>query len=263
MKRIAITFFAVVSLCNVYAQQRQVEKTLEDKYMKEHGNAGLSKLQDFMDNMNNAETKPEYKFPLAVTMHVTTYDKGVKKDETDMKYNINSADEAFGISGSNMKGGNKNMFIVYDNKHNSMVMLDEKRKTYTAMNVNAFMSAEMQAKRGKQYTNSNTKCTKTGKSKSIKGYACEEYVCIDEDRKDSKVEVWVTNKIPMSLASAAKGQPWGAYYAGMDGMSGMMLEGKIYKKEQLEGTMEVTEVDEKSNLTVTLSSYTKNEMFGR
>lgn len=262
MKKLFAAAIALSCSTFLYAQQGHVEKAIEDKYMKEHGNAGLSKLQDFMDNMNNAVTQPVYTFPLAVTMHVTIYDKGAKKNETDMKYHISTADEAVGMSGSNMKGGNKNMFMVYDNKNNSMLMLDEKRKSYTVMNINAFMSAEMQANRGKN-TGVNTKCTKTGKTKNIKGYTCEEYVCTDADKPDSKVEVWVTNKIPVKLSSAAKGQPWAGYYAALNGVVGMMMEGKVYKKDQLESTMDVTDVDEKSNLTVTLSNYTKNEMFGR
>lgn len=260
MKAILITAAAVLFLFPAYAQKRQVENALEDKYMKEHGNAGLGKLQEFMDNVSNAVTRPVYNFPLALTMHITTYDKGVKKEETDMKCHLNPTDQAFGMSGSNMKKGDKNMFVVYDSKNNSMVMLDEKKKTYTAMNVNAFMSAEAQANRGKNIAG-KTKCTKTGKSKNIRGYACEEYVCIDPDKKDDKVEVWVTNKIPMHLGKAAMGQPWGAYYTGMDGVVGMMMEGRMYEKGQLEGTMEVTEIDEKSNLTVTLANYKKMDMF--
>jgi len=263
MKSILITSVALFCLFTASAQKAQVEKALQDKYMKEHGNAGMGKLQEFMDNMNNATTRPEYKFPLALTMHITDYDKGVKKDETDMRCHINAADEAFAISGKDMKGGNKDMFMVYDSKNNAMVMLDEKKKTYTAMNMNALMSAEMQANRGKRGTAGNTKCTKTGKTKSIRGYACEEYVCIDPDKKESRVEVWVTNKIPVSLAGAAKGQPWGTYYSGLDGMAGMMMEGKMYEKGELEGTMEVMDINEKANLTVTLSNYKKNEMFAR
>lgn len=256
--------FSILLLGSVpsYSQQRQVEKALEDKYMKEHGNAGMSKLQGFMDNMNNAVTRPAYSFPLSVTMRVTDYNKGVKKDATDMLYHINAAEQAFAVDGGNSKGSNKDMFVVYDMKNNSMIMLDEKKKSYMAMNMNAFMSAEMQANRGK-HTENKTKCNKTGKTQSIKGYPCQEYVCIDPDKPDTKMEVWITNKIPMQFSAAAKGQPWAGYYAGMGDMSGMMMDGKMYKNNELDGTMEVLELDEKSTKSVTLSYYKKSDMFSR
>lgn len=262
MKQILLLGIAATFSFSTYAQKGQVENAMQEKYMKEHGNDGMAKLQDFMDNMSNATTRPEYKFPLSLTMKVTEYKNGNPKESTDIKYHVNAAEEIFSFIGKENRGGNKDMQVIYDSKNNAMVMIDEAKKSYVAMNINAFMSAEAQARRGNPAASKDdVKCNKTGKSKNVNGYPCVEYVCIDED-KDSKVEVWVTNKIPVNMAKAAKGQPWAMYYTGLDGMSGMMMEGKVYEKGKLNGTMEVTDINEKANHTISLSKYKKMDMFG-
>ena len=266
MKKLLILSVSIFTFSVASAQKEQVEKAMQEKYMKEYGNDGMAKLQDFMANMSNAETRPEYKFPISMTMRITDYDKGVKKEPTDIKYHINATEETFAFVGKENKSGNKEMVIVYDNKNNAMVMLDEQKKSYMAMNVNAFMSAEMQARKAQGGTKGtgNLKCEKSGKTKSIQGYLCEEYICIDKDR-DTKSEIWITNKIPVNIAKASKGNPIAAYLNGIDGvdgMNGMMMEGMFYEKGQLEALIEITELNEKANHSIILSSYKKTDMFG-
>lgn len=263
MKKLLILSVSLFAFSASSAQKDQVEKAMQEKYMKEHGNDGMAKLQDFMANMSNAETRPVYKFPITMTMRITDYVKGVKKEPSDIKYHINATEETFAFVGKENKSGSKEMVIVYDNKNNVMVMLDEQKRSYMAMNVNAFMSAEMQARKAQGVTKgtSNLECSKSGKTKNIQGYLCEEYVCIDKE-KDSKTEVWVTDKVPVNIAKSAKGQAWATYFHGLEGMNGMMMEGKFYEKGQLEATMEVTEMNEKANHSISLSSYKKTDMFG-
>lgn len=246
-----------------FAQKGQAEKAIQEKYMKEHGNDGMAKMQEFMANMSNAETRPVYKFPISMTMRVTEYKNGTKKDATDMKYHVNGAEETFAFMGKENKSAGKEMMVVYDSKNNTMVMLDEQKKTYVAMNINAFMSAEMQANRGNAKASDNIKCSKSGKTKVIQGYSCEEYICVDKE-KDSRSELWVTNKIPVDIAKSFKSSPVAAYFNkvdGMDGLSGMMMEGKFYEKGELKAGMEMLNINEKSNHAVTLSNYKKTDMF--
>lgn len=260
MKKLLIIPVVLLSFTTASAQRSDVEKVIKEHYKEEHGADGMAKLTDLMADMNNATTRPVYKFPMSMTMHVTQYDKGVKKDASDIKYHINTAEQTFAFLGSDNKGSGKEMMVVYDSKSGTMVMLDEKKKSYMAMNVNAFMSAEVQAHMNKDKKD-NVKCTKTGKTKTIRGYVCQEYVCIDSE-KDTKVEVWVTDKIQLNMAKAAEGQPWAAYFKGMDGLNGMMVEAKMYEKGKLEGTMEMTEINENANHVITLSNYKKTDMFG-
>lgn len=246
------------------AQRGYVEKSIHDKQMKEHGEPGMAKLQEFMDNMNNAKTKERYDFPMSFVMHMTSYDKGVKKDERDIHYYANGPEQLVAFDGTyagNKEKSMKDSRVVYDNKNASMIMLNEKDKTYTAMNINAFRSKEMQEKA--KNPGSNIDCKKTGNTKTIRGYACEEYVCVDEE-KDTRSEMWVTNKIAVNMAGALKGNsPMKYGFSGLDNMNGMLIEGKFYKKDKLEATIETTNIDTKANYSISLGTYKKQDMFNR
>lgn len=257
MKNLLVASFLLLSHLS-FAQKGQTEKAMQEKQRAE----GMAKLQEMMAGMNNAETRPVYKFPISMTMRVTEYKNGVKKEATDMKYHVNGAEETFAFVGRENKSGGKEMMVVYDSKNSTMVMLDEQKKTYMAMNINAFKGMEKQMG-GTSNVGNNIKCSKTGKTKVIQGYLCQEYVCVDKE-KDSRSEFWVTNKIPVDIAQSFKNSPIAAYFNKideMDGLSGMMMEGKFYEKGELKAVMEMLNINEKSNQTVTLSNYKKTDMF--
>lgn len=101
--------------------------------------------------------------------------------------------------------------------------------------------------------NTDITCKKTGNKKTIQGYACEEYVCIDQDR-NRRSEVWVTTQLPIDMTRAGARSPMGAYAMGGD-MPGAMMAGKFYKNDVLESSMEVTELNAKANYTITIADY--------
>lgn len=243
-----------------FAQKGQAEKAAQEKYAAE----GMAKLQQMMAGMNNAETRPVYKFPISMTMRITEYKNGVKKEATDMKYHVNGAEGTFAFAGRENKNVGKEMMVVYDSKKSTMIMLDEQKKTYVAMNINAFLGMEKQMGGKGSKEENNIQCTKSGKTKIIQGYLCEEYICIDKE-KDSRSELWVTNKIPVDIAQSFKSSPIAAYFSkvdGMGGLSGMMMEGRFYEKGELKAVMEMLNITEKANMAITLSSYKKTDMFG-
>lgn len=230
---------------------------------KDKADESMAMLQQFMEGMANAETRTVYKFPLAMNLHIVDYNGGKKKEEMDVKYYANTSDNILAFEGKDDKS-NKEMTIVYDAGKSTMVMVDEAKKSYMAMSIKAFEAMDMQ-KMMQQYggksSNVDVKCNKSGKTKTIKGYACEELVCTDKEN-GSKAEVWVTDKIPVNIAKYSKSTPWGMYFQGLEGMNGMMMEAKLYEHDKLNATMEVTEVNTKSDFSVKMSNYTKMDMFG-
>lgn len=258
MKNLLIASCLLLSQLS-FAQKGQTEKAIQEKQRAE----GMAKLQEMMAGMSNAETRPVYKFPISMTMRVTEYKNGAKKEATDMKYHVNGAEETFAFVGRENKSAGKEMMVVYDSKNSTMVMLDEQKKTYMAMNINAFkgMEKQMGGSTGKP---DNVKCSKSGKTKSIRGYSCEEFVCVDKE-KDSRGEIWVTDKIPVDIAQSFKGSPMAAFFNSIDGvggMKGMMMEGKFYEKGELKSGIEIVDINTKANQSVTLSNYKKTDMFG-
>lgn len=256
MKNLLIASCLLVSQLT-FAQKGQAEKTAQEKHTAE----SMAKLQEMMAGMNNAETRPVYIFPIAMTMRVTEYKSGTKKDATDIKYHVNGAEETFAFAGMGNKNAGKDMMVVYDSKKSTMVMVDLQKKTYVAMNINAFKGMEKQM--GGNGSKSEVKCNKSGKTKSIQGYSCEEFVCVDKE-KGSRAEVWVTDKIPVDIAQSFKGSPMSSFFNSIDGaggLKGMMMEGKFYEKGELKSGIEMVNINTKANQSVTLSNYKKTDMF--
>jgi len=240
------------------AQHSEVHKAMDDKY----GEPGRDKLNAWTDNMMNAKTEPQYTFVTSMTMHVTTYKHGDKKDENDIQYYVNPSSETFGMKPTDRKGRD-NMTMVYDMKNHSMLMLNNEKMTGMAINMNAFMSKEMQDRRdagtpsstGKK---SNTDCKKTGKTQKIQGYDCAEYICTDNDRK-TRSEIWITTALPVNIAASGQRSPYAAYFRAAEGMGGMMMLSKFYKEDELETSMEITQLDSKANIVVKTTDYKMNQ----
>jgi hypothetical protein len=229
---------------------------VHDKYEKDNA-ANKQKGMDWMANMMNAKTEPEYNFTTSMTMRVTDYKDGEKKGENDMQYFVNASKKYFAAKMTDNNSKRKNndvMFIIYDYDNNSSIMLNEKEKTGMAININAFMSKEAQENRGKGTTKEGeykSDCKKSGKTKNIQGYSCEEYVCIDEDR-NRRNEIWIANKLP-NISQSLSRSPYA--YMGNMGMTGMMMEGTFYKNNQIDSKIEVIELNPKADITVKMSDY--------
>lgn len=255
MKKMLITLAFAGSLLSAQAQPGRgyAHEAVQDKYEKD--NAGSKqKGMDWMANAMNGKTEASYVFNTEVNMHVTTYKNGEKKDENDMKYYLNSGQKYFGMKPSEDKRKKDEMFMIYDNKNNSMIMLHEKEKTGMAMNINAFMSADAQAKRGQGGTgNTSTKCSKTGKTKTIQGHPCFEYKCIDEER-NRRSEFWIATDINIDIAQSMSRGAFSSF-SGAQGAGGFMMEANIYKNDQLESKMEVTELNSRADIKKTIADY--------
>ena len=178
-----------------------------------------------------------------------------------MTYYLNGATNQFAMrmADDNKKKAKDAMLIIYDYKSNSMLMLNEAEKTGMAMNINAFMSGDAIKKReeggeARGAVNTNTSCKKTGKTKIIRGYSCDEYVCTDSER-NTRSEIWVTNKLSFDLAKSNSRGPLAGYFGSAKGLGGMMMEGNFYKNEELEMKMETTDLNNSANMLVQTKDY--------
>lgn len=258
MKKLLSVLLLFIVVATAHAQRGDVEKAMQEKYMKEHGAAGMAKLEEMMGGMMNAKTASEYTFPISMDMQVITYKNGKQDEDMLIKYYLNNSANNFAFE---TKDNNKNMTIVYDTDNNSMVMIDEAQNSYMSMDVNAAkkMGMDYMAK-NKTANAGDVDCSKSGKTKTIQGYPCQQMVCIDKEA-DTKTEIWFTNKIPVNIADAAKGGPWAGYFHGLNGMSGMMMEGNFYEHGTLEAAMKVTNVNKAANKKIQLSKYNKMNPF--
>lgn len=250
----SIVTFLVCSLLTVtaFAQRGQVERAMEDKYMKEYGQPGLDKLNKFM----NSKTEKSYTFSTYMNLRLTEYDKKGKEDVSNIKYYINEENFAFrGIENTQRGRKQENMTIVYDAKNQSMIMLNEEEKSGMAINYGMFGNMMQKSiKNSYESKMEDIKCSKTSKTKTIQGYSCVQYKCVDKDKKNTG-EIWVTGKMVLDTKKGAGFGLWNMYLMDVAGISGMMLEGDFYEDGKLTSKMEVTELNKSANYKIDLTKY--------
>lgn len=265
MKKLILIPLVLLSTLSM-AQRGRVERAVEDKYEDKYGDPGKDKLNEWMNGkVLNVKTEPEYLFTTSVTMQMTDYKNGKKREPTEMRYFLNPGKNYFGTTVADKKRTDEEMFIIYELINNYMLMLDVKKKTGMAISVNAFMSGKAIEERNKRIAEGDTKsaekhdCKKTGKTKTILGYPCEEYVCTDEE-KGTRSEFWLTTKLPVDISRAYQQSPYAMYFRNTGKMGGMLMEGNFYKKDELQSTMLVTEVNTSANRKEVMSNYKINGM---
>jgi hypothetical protein len=246
------------------AQRGYVERAVQDKYEDKYGDHGKDKLNEWVNGkVLNVKTEPEYVFTMSVTMEMTDYKNGKKKEPTQIKYFLHPGKNYFGTSVPDKKKADEEMFMIYELVNNYMLMLDVKKKTGTAISMNAFMSGKAIEERNKKMAGENTgstvknDCKKTGKNKTILGYPCEEFICIDEE-KGTRSEFWFTTKIPVDISRAYMRSPYSIYFGNSGQMGGMLMEGDFYKNDELQSTMLVTEVNTNADRKEVMKDYKIN-----
>lgn len=145
----------------------------------------------------------------------------------------------------------QNISMIFDFGHETMIMLNEGEKTAFVM---PSKTTEAAMSHQSEKSNATSTVTKTGKTKKILGYICDEYLILNEDTKSL---VWVTTEIGIDYNKAAKvmgGQ--GNVNSGFGdlGDKGLMMEMTSFKKEVAQMHMILTEYKEETT-TKSLSGY--------
>ncbi len=160
--------------------------------------SSFSFAQSVNDMLNSAmsgkkpKVQSEYKFTASATYQMVS---GKKNDTFNYKYYYSSSDD--GLLGIEMTIDSKSKTrSVADFKNKGMIMFMDDQKMVMSMSVD-FDKAISEA-------NSSTKYTapqKTGKTKTILGYNCEEWV---SDADDMKMSFWITTNAPFEAKSFYK-----------------------------------------------------------
>jgi hypothetical protein len=203
-----------------------------------------------------------YSFNHSIQMHIESYDqKGKKESEGEFITHLNPQSKSMGyqmISG-NMGQSGQGMFII-DAENGATIILSEENgeKTGVIYGLGTFFSTigetyqeeELPESQESYLLNPNVK--KTGRTKNIAGYKCEEYTFNDEETES---EVWITTDLKMNTQDFfstlfktslySQGIPWG-----------YMMEATTRQKNSGEKSfMQVTRVDQNSNTRFVLADY--------
>jgi len=162
--------------------EKQVEKAFEGFYGPEEidANNNQNKRGSFMKNLNfNVATADHYSFTGSADMEVTsTNEKGKTNDPVNMKSYL--ADDA-SYTAMEMKNETKKqegqvvMIFDFEKSVSIMLMENEGNKSSFAFGFEDAINESMMD------SIPETELRKTGKTKNIIGYSCEEYILEDED----------------------------------------------------------------------------------
>lgn len=267
MKTIAISLFLVGTIfTTMQAQRGYVRDAIEDKYENKYMNDSSSALKQWMyGNLMNVKVAPSYIFPQSLTMQISTYKNEKLEKETTLETYLNSPQNIMGYRMLDPNNKKEDITSIFDYTQNAMISLNKTTMTGMAFSMNAFMSKETQDKlkesQSAPSSTSTTTCGKTGASKVIQGYKCEEYVCTNTE-KNTKIVAWICPTLFSQNLFSSMFKNYSSNY-NFPSAAGMALECYMYKGAVLETKLLVSNINKTANYTISTKEYKLNDFSGR
>lgn len=212
----------------------------------------------------------EYQFTGRIHMQMENY---TEKDPVVSDYftyfNNNTLNAGIEVQPVNPKEGDKAVptTFIFDNDTRAFLMLltsgESKTGIISSMPSDSAMAA--QAKNQKGSNPEKATITKTGNTRMIAGYKCDEYKIVDPD-KDGYSNVWMTKDVKLKADKKYWGKAGVPTYYNYPGFEGaMMLAMDSYdKKNKPEMKMETKEINENFPKSISTAGYTFMKMnFGQ
>ena len=239
----------------------------EKDYKKEQKDKGAFDLQGLMKGLG-METTPVhiedyYSFDHLIQMHIESYDSNGKKiNEGDIITHFDPKSESMAyqaVSGDLSKEG-QGMFII-DAKNKAIIILteDKNEKAGIVYGMDGYFNSigEAYEEDDSELADSpetymaNPNVTKTGRTKTIAGYKCEEFIYKNENGKS---DIWITKDLKLNsrdflstlfkTSMLTNGMGWG-----------YMMEATTVENSGEKSVMKVTRVDSNSNVKFSLNDY--------
>ena len=250
---------------NEQANQNQTDKTTakESSGTKETGRGLFGGKIDIKYN-------DEYKFTGRIYMQMETYDKkDVMKADYYTYFNSSTLNAAIEMLPVEVKEDNKMVptIFLFDNDNRCFMMLLENTDSKTGM-ISTIPSDSAMAAQAKNQKGSNPEkatITKTGNSRVIAGYKCDEYKIVDPE-KAGYSNVWMTKDVKLKADKKYWGKAGVPAYYNYPGFEGafMLASESFDKNNKPEVKMETKEIKEDFNHSVSTVGYTFMKMnFGQ
>ena len=193
----------------------------------------------------NVEHETEYNFDGHIQMEISNYKKNGKLDSQmlyDSYVHKEDADYAMEFSDDQSKS-----IMIFDTKNSAMLILtnSDGEKTGFATTIDPeTLAEEAEAYEEDSEVDSDPfNYKKTGKTKMILGYSCDEYLMEDEA---SEVRMWVSEKLGKEMRKEwlNNKQTFGAMFSSAYALNGMVMEYDFLDKEDGDKmVMQVTKLD--------------------
>ena len=217
----------------------------------------------------------EYKFTGRIYMQMESYDKkDVMKSDYYTYFSNNSLSAGIEMLPVDSKEGSKTAPTVFlfdgDNKCFMMLIENKDSKTGIISTLPSDSAMAAQAKTQKEAKPEKTvpekaTITKTGNSRTIAGYKCDEYKIVESD-KEGYSNVWMTKDVKLTADKrywGKAGMPTYYNYPGFEGAMMLAMEG-FDKKNKPTMKMETKEINENFSHTISTVGITFMKMnFGQ
>ena len=219
-------------------------------------------MMDALGLTGNVDYESDYSFDAYVQMEISNYKKNGNLDDQvlyDNHVNKTKADYAMVFR----DGGDKST-IIFDTENSAMLILSDNdgERTGFATTIDPQAMADL----AKEYAEEEVEedpdilnaynIKKTGKSKNILGYKCDEYLMEDES---TEVHMWVSPKLGKEMRKEWMNnqQTFGGIFMHAYALNGMVLEYDILDKDKGRKTiMLVKEIDLNRRHSVSTGGYT-------
>jgi hypothetical protein len=199
-----------------------------------------------------------------------TYDKkDVVKSDYYTYFNSNTLNAGIEVKIEDPKEGDKAVptVFLFDNDNRCFMMLIESSDSNTGIISTLPSDSAMaaQVKNQKEEPSAKPIITKTGNTRTIAGYKCDEYK-MTEKEKDGYSLVWMTKDVKLKADKRYWGKSGMPTYYNYPGFEGAMMLGMeaFDKKDQPTMKMETKEINENFSHSISTTGYTFMKMnFGQ
>jgi hypothetical protein len=239
-----------------------------DKQAKEDSEQGKNESTEGKDNSGtkrgllgakiDTKYKDNYDFTGRIYMQMETYDKkDVIKSDFYTYFNENNFNAGIDLQSVDPKDGKTVVSTVFVFDHDSrafLMLLTTNYGTISSIPSDSALAAQAKAK------GDETKppvVTKTGNSRMIAGYKCDEYKVVNSDKGGYSL-VWMTKDFKVKADTrywGKSGMPTYYNYPGFEGMVMLAME-EFDKNNDLAVKMETKEVNEKFKHSISTVGYT-------
>lgn len=201
-------------------KKQEEEKQKQENQQQENQQSNPNPANNFMQRkmmsmmgMNNVKYDMNYDFTSSMSMEMQSTDSLGEKSEKILYttfFDKNSKSFAMEFEGKDKQTGEKQKsLMIFDYKNWAMLILADKKdgKSGIAMQMTKDSSIEAEqnnpkkeeVKKQEDLSAYNTYYKATGRTKTIAGYKCKEYVY---ETTEGKAEIWATNDVVFDYSSA-------------------------------------------------------------
>lgn len=279
MKRIALLLTLTVmifSFQDIHAQRLRdrVKKVIfnepaeaqtedESKTEEENDESVESSINNFKNRAvmgalglsDNVAHEEVYHFDAYIQMEITSYKKNGNLDEQVLYDNyLHKEDADYAMV---FKDGKDQSTIIFDTKNLAMLILSDSdgEKTGFATSVDSAAMADLANDYEEEEVDTDSyRPMKTGKTKQILGYSCDEYLVEDEE---TEVHMWVSEKLGKEMRKEwmKNQQTFGAMFIHAYALNGMVLEYDVIDKDGGKSVMQVQKIDMDHSHSVNTQGY--------